>query len=77
MATKDISDVDVVHAVRWATQAGRPAPEMLAECTGQPPKVCWRALERADRRGLIEWGVSLNRPWLTAAGAALVRAAMD
>lgn len=46
--------------------------EALALETGQPEKVCYRAMERADRRGLIECGVSLRTGWLTKAGAELL-----
>ena len=28
--------------------------------TGQPEKVCWRAMERTCRRDLIDYGSSLN-----------------
>lgn len=76
MATKDISDVQVCAAVadaRIGSVPLRPAYELLVERTGQPAKVCWRALERADRRGLVEYGVSLRYPWLTPAGKALMR----
>lgn len=46
--------------------------EALAASTGQPEKVCYRAMERAERRGLIEYGVSLRTGWLTEAGKALL-----
>jgi hypothetical protein len=47
--------------------------EALAAETGQPEKVCFRATERAERRGLIEYGVSLRTGWLTATGRALLQ----
>ena len=72
MATKDISDVQVCRAVQeaWAIPVkDRPFNhEHLAECTGQPLKVCYRALERAARRELVNYGVSLRTGWLTPAG---------
>lgn len=46
--------------------------EALAAETGQPEKVCYRAMERAERRGLIEYGVSLRTGWLTPAGKTLL-----
>lgn len=56
--------------------SGPPLPpypyEALAVETGQPEKVCYRAMERAERRGLIECGVSLRTGWLTAEGTALL-----
>ena len=76
MATKDISDRQVVqasadsHAVRLAV---RPM-EFLAERTGQPEKVCYRAMERAYRHGLIEFGVSLETAWPTDRGKEVLAA---
>lgn len=46
--------------------------EALAASTGQPEKVCYRAMERAERRGLIEYGTALRTGWLTAEGRALL-----
>lgn len=46
--------------------------EALAASTGQPEKVCYRAMERAEKRGLIEYGVSLRTGWLTDKGKALL-----
>lgn len=48
--------------------------EALAAQTGQPERVCYRALERAERRGLIEYGVSLRTGWLTDKGRAVLAA---
>lgn len=48
--------------------------EALAQQTGQSEKVCFRAVERACRRGLIEYGVSLRTGWLTREGLDLVYA---
>lgn len=79
MATKDISDKQVCEAVRDARAADwkRGGKEcwpydLLAERTGQPFKVCWRALERAEARGLIEYGASLRTGWLTQEGEGLL-----
>lgn len=74
MATKDISDAQVVLAVREAHAGGwREWPHIiLMRMTGQPLKVCWRAMERADDRELIECGTSLRTAWPTAAGLALL-----
>lgn len=75
MATKDITDVDVCQAVRDARQSGyrRFAHEILQDRTGQPKKVCCRAMERALSRGLIECGTSLESAWLEPAGEELLR----
>lgn len=75
MGTKDITDLDVCRAVadfRAGGLEGRWPYELLAQWTGQPEKVCYRAMERAERRGLLEYGVSLRTAWLTDAGRALL-----
>lgn len=63
----------------WATGnltlADRPWPyELLMQRTGQPENVCYRACERAERHGLVEYGVSLRAGWLTQKGKALLDA---
>lgn len=68
MATKDITDSQVVEAF---TARDGDAISRLAATTGQPLKVCFRAAERALRRGLIECGVSLRTGWVTDAGRVL------
>jgi hypothetical protein len=74
MAMKDITDLQVVRAVQqWQDNRNGPWPyETLARETGQPEKVCFRAMERADRRGYLEYGVSLRTAWLTDKGKALL-----
>ncbi len=44
----------------------------LCVLTGQPYKVCLRAAERACKRGLLEYGVSLRTGWLSGDGLASV-----
>jgi hypothetical protein len=46
--------------------------EALAIETGQPEKVCYRAMERASNKGLLECGVSLRTSWLSEKGKALL-----
>lgn len=74
MSMKHVSDSEVCRAYVDAKAQGfqRWPYELLAERTGQCEKVCFRAMERADRRGLIEYGVSLRTGWLTPAGEALL-----
>ena len=76
MATKDISDRQVCEAVRESRLHGfYPWPcELLAQRTGQPEKVCCRAIERAEEHGLLEYGVSLRTAWLTEQGMDLIAA---
>ena len=71
MAMKDITDAQVCRAVQAFRDRGLDLPwpyEALAVETGQPEKVCYRAMERAQDRGLIECGVSLRTGWLTDKG---------
>lgn len=74
VATKDITDLEVLRAVRdrAANRNGPRLCELLSERTGQPVKACLRAIERVSRRGLIDYGVSLGCPWLTEDGRALL-----
>jgi hypothetical protein len=50
------------------------ADAILLRKTGQPEKVVNRAMERAHRHGLIEYGVSLRSGWLTEEGQRLLAA---
>lgn len=80
MATKDISDLQVVLAYYEAKQSPDPGVfpyHILMQRTGQPEKVCYRAMERADRRGLIDYGVSLRCGWPTQKGKELVVAELE
>lgn len=79
MATKDITDLQVVIAIdqarngqRFANEVQRFANEVLEKITNQPAKVCMRALERAHKRGYLEWGISLRTAWLTQKGKDLL-----
>ena len=47
--------------------------DLLALWTGEPEKVCFRAMERAFNHGLIEYGVSLRSGWLTEKGLQLLK----
>ena len=79
MACKDIDDLEVLRAYADAWTARLSIDTKSRECvwpekllhqrTGQAPKVCWRAMERCDRRGFIDYGVSLRGGWLTHKGA--------
>jgi len=76
MAMKDITDAQVCRAVQDFRDRNLDLPwpyEALAAETGQPEKVCFRAMERADRRGFLEYGVSLRTAWLTEKGKALLK----
>lgn len=82
MATKDISDLQVVQAYAEmqrqmdATRETRLkfeyADEILERTTGQHPKVCERAMERAYGRDLVEYGMWLRGGGLTDKGKVLL-----
>lgn len=79
MKTADISDRQVCEAfrdakaVKFDARLNRLYPyHLLMERTGAPFKVCYRAMERAERRGLVDCGVSLRTGWLTEKGMALL-----
>jgi hypothetical protein len=81
MATKDISDKQVVEAflVCGAYNTANPVEhwvnpqEALSARTGQPLKVCRAAIDRAFNRGYIDYGVSLLRGWVTEKGKELLK----
>lgn len=75
MAMKDISDLQVCAAVQAFKDCNMEGPwpyEFLAQETKHPEKVCYRAMERAYKRGYIEYGVSLRSGWLTEKGLQLI-----
>jgi hypothetical protein len=74
VSRRDITDQQVVKAYTEARGSGVWPYELLHQWTGQPLKVCLRAVERASERGLIEYGVSLRAGWLTEAGEELLKA---
>lgn len=79
MKRSDISDVEVVRAC-WDPESYRPfgspsSLRCLVDATGAPEKVCWAAMERALKRGYIDYGVSLRSAWRTGTGTALLYAA--
>lgn len=76
MATKGISDVQVCGACRAAHLLGLSkgtSLEILMRMTGQPQKVCYRAMQRAQSRGYIGCGVSLRTAWVEEKGLALLK----
>jgi hypothetical protein len=55
-----------------AKKSGQWSYELLQERTGECFKVCYRALERASKRGYLECGVSLRTSWVTTKGRQLL-----
>ena len=75
MATKHITDLQVCAA--YAEYNSSPRREVwpydiLHKITGQPEKVCYCAMQRAEARGFVEYGVSLRTGWLTPKGKSLL-----
>lgn len=68
----DITDKQVCEAY---IESARPLAQwpynILERITGQPEKVCFSAMKKAERRGLIEGGASLRSCNLTDKGKAL------
>ena len=81
MSTKDVTDKMVAEAYAEAARQRGPnwrdsyqyPYEILQQRTGECFKVCYRAMERAARRGLVEYGVSLRTGWLTDKGKELLK----
>lgn len=73
-ARKHVSDFQVCQAYdAYQRNPTGPFPyELLMASTGQPEKVCYAAIERAEKHDLIEYGTSLRTGWLTDAGKAFL-----
>lgn len=72
MKRSDISDLTVIEAYDAAKILERPVLDVLMSLTGAPEKVCWRAMERAEERGYLDYGTSLNSAWVTDKGRELL-----
>lgn len=69
MARKDVPTILVLKAYEEYQKYRNEFPyEILSKWTGQPEKVCYRAMERDCAKGYIECGVSLRTGWLTEEG---------
>lgn len=78
MKRSDITDQQVVEACieyRQIPFGNGFALDILVARTGAPYKVAEAAMERADDRGLIDYGVSLRTAWATEKGRALLHKA--
>ena len=74
MATKDISDYDCCVAATFGFGNGGSVRtgEALVYRTGQHEKVCERAIERAVRRGYLDYGINAWNAFLTDKGRELL-----
>jgi hypothetical protein len=70
LQTKHISDVQVLWAYVESSRRNHDMwpYDVLQRDLGVPLKVAYAAMERADRRGLVEYGVSLRSGWVTDQG---------
>lgn len=72
---KDIPDKMVLLAYKTYSVnklAGKYPYDYLMEISNQPLKVCYRCMERAADRDLIDYGVSLRTGWITDKGMELL-----
>ena len=67
MKRSDVSTFDVLHACFIRDMEVMPW-QRIAASTGAPEKVVYAAMRREERRGYLEYGVSLRTAWLTDAG---------
>ncbi len=52
------------HDVRqWYGPQPYTTPDVLAEITGAPLKVCYRKLEQMNDRGLMDYGINIEGTW--------------
>lgn len=74
MQTKDITDGMVIGAYEHCAKDAQDMwpYDILILAYNAPFKVCYRAMERAHRRGYIDYGVSLRSGWVTPKGKAYV-----
>jgi len=78
MATKDITDLQVLTAQReWLNNRGLHGYLRLSIATGQCAKVCYFAMQRAHKRGLLEYGTSLRTAWITEKGGEMLKNNID
>lgn len=69
MATKDVPTLLVLETFEeWRPRAE--IRDRLMRGSGQCEKVVWRAMEREDRRGHLDYGLWLWGAWLTPKGQA-------
>ena len=68
MQVKDLSTPDMLRLIA----AVCPTLSVTRALPGVPPKVVERKLEKLADQGLIEYSTTINRPWLTDAGRAVI-----
>lgn len=70
MKRSDISTLTVLSAALEAHRGGvrKATWEYILEKTNTPMKIIYAAMDREDRAGYLEWGVSLRTAWLSEKG---------
>jgi len=70
MAMKHVSDEKVLKAVLKSRDGDHKywPYELLSKETGECEKVCYRAMERTNNKGYLDYGVSLRTAWVTPEG---------
>lgn len=76
MSRKHVSDIEVVRAVVIGAFGNDhlTVSQIITKRTGQPDKVAYAAMARCVKRGYINYGVSIRRPWITDKGRDLIDA---
>jgi hypothetical protein len=72
MSAKDISDEEVCRATVYAWEDGIYIHWALRDLSCQSETDCIHAIERAYRRGFLDYDVSLWEAWLTDRGKQLL-----
>lgn len=69
MKRKDISTKDVLIACHKFHNGDEKAPwQILMDEFNAPEKVVYAAMKRDEKKGLIDYGVSLRTAWVTTEG---------
>ena len=53
----------IFHDRQWYGPEPYQTPQVLAEITGAPLKVCYRKLEKMNDRGLMDYGLNIEGTW--------------
>jgi hypothetical protein len=71
MKRGDISTLIVLEAAEKAhSEKEMMTWQYIEQKTNAPEKIIYAAMQREDKRGFLEWGVSLRTAWLTVSGIA-------
>lgn len=69
-SAKDIDERELLVYIRdrKVARSETPNPVEAWVAKGYPEKVAYAKLAKLDKKGFIEWGVSIRQCWLTAKG---------